>query len=309
MNIVFMGSPEFAVPALEALIKSEHNVVAVYSQPPRPAGRGQKEKPTSVHALALQHNIPAFTPEKLTGDAVTELENLKPDLICVAAYGLLLPKSVLDIAPCLNIHPSALPRWRGAAPMHRTVLAGDTTTDMCIMHMEEGLDTGPIYLRKPFTVGENETTGELHDRMALEGGVCLLNVVNNWATYKSDSIPQEGEAVYAHKFKPEQLKEIRKLDFSKSAEDVHNQIRGLSPWPGAVMKHNGEDIKVLKSTIENTESTGNAGEIMSVSAEKISVSCAKGSINLHILQRSGKKAIPVSDFIRGYSINVQDSVL
>lgn len=302
-----MGSPEFAVPALQTLIESSHELLAVYSQPPRPAGRGQKLKPTPVHALAEKHNIPVYTPPKLKGEAVEELASMQPDLICVAAYGLLLPQSVLNIAPCLNIHPSALPRWRGAAPMHRTILAGDTTTDMCIMEMEKGLDTGPVYLRKPYDIGENETTGELVDRLAVEGGKALLEVVDNWqTTYEGNGVPQEGEATYAHKFKPEDLKEIRALNFSQSAEEVHNQIRGLSPWPSSVMTHNGEEIKVLKSTIDSKESVGTAGEVLHVSNEKVTVQCATGAVNLLLLQRSGKKAMNIDDFIRGYTFNVGD---
>lgn len=304
MNIVFMGSPEFAVPTLEKIIESSHNVLAVFSQPPRPAGRGQKVKTTPVHALAEKHNIPVFTPVKLTQADFDQLNALKPDVIVVVAYGLILPKAVLDVAPCINLHPSALPKWRGAAPMNYPVLHGEAETDICIMEMEEGLDSGPVYLRETYTIGENETAGELHDRFKDLGAEHMVKVLDEWVSYKDAAIPQEGETCYAHKFKTEDLSALRQLVFEKSALELHNQIRGLSPWPGAVCLHGGVEVKVLASKLSTHTPRGVVGEVLAVDDEGIHVNTAQGVVCFVTLQRAGKRAMAAADFVKGYPVHV-----
>ncbi len=300
-RIVFMGTPAFAVPALETLLKTQ-TVVGVYSQPPRPAKRGQKVQKSPIHQVAEQHGVPVFNPEKLTPEATEELKALKPDIICVAAYGLLLPQRVLDVAPCLNIHPSQLPRWRGAAPIQHTVLAGDSMTDMCIMHMEKGLDTGPVYLRVPYPVLPNDTSGDLHDRMAIAGAQHLLEVLNAWPNIQAKPQVDEG-TTYAHKITPE----MRPTDWNKPALEVHNHIRGLAPWPGATCTHGDTTLKLLRSSLlTSSGQLGNAGEILSADGDGIVIACGTGSINITELQRPGKKAMPVAEFLKGYPLQKGD---
>jgi methionyl-tRNA formyltransferase len=309
MRIIFMGSPDFAVPSLENLVKKGHEVVAVYSQPPRKSGRGQKITPTAVHKAAEALAIPVETPEKLNADAQEILKQYKPDLICVAAYGLILPEGVLNIAPCINVHPSALPRWRGAAPMNYPILAGDTTTDVCIMHMEKGLDCGDVYLRKAYNISEDETAGELMERLTNEGATALEEVVKNWDTYKTAGIQQVGETTYAHKFRPADLADIRKLDFNKSPSELHNQVRGLSPWPGAVCTHGDNELKVLKSTNPRITKTNEPiGTIISSNENGLTVACAGGNITFTTLQRAGKKEMPVSEVLKGYPMNIGEII-
>lgn len=291
-----MGTPDFAVPSLQALINEGFNMVGVYSQPPRPAGRGKKLTPSPIHKLAEQNNIPVFTPEKFTPEAIAELTSLAPDFICVAAYGLILPQKVLDIAPCLNVHPSALPRWRGAAPLQHTILAGDPFTHMCIMQMEAGLDTGPVYLREQHDVGLNETAGELHDRMAQIGGESLVTVLKNWPM--ESTAQSEQDITYASKITPD----MRPTDFNKPAWDVHNHIRGLSPWPGATATHGETTLKLLKSEV-TTEINGTIGTVMDTQ-NGIVIACATGAIRITELQRPGKKPQPAKEFLKGFDINI-----
>ncbi|MFT7144463.1 MAG: methionyl-tRNA formyltransferase [Alphaproteobacteria bacterium] len=308
MKIVFMGSPEFAVPTLNALATSMHDVVAVYSQPPRPSGRGQKVRKTPVHELAEKYDIPVFTPEKLQDDAVDTLTSLKPDLIIVVAYGLILPESVLNIAPSINLHPSALPKWRGAAPMNYPILNGERETDICIMQMEKGLDSGPVYLRESYNIGENETAGELHDRFKDLGAKHMLHVVDHWAEYKNSAVPQGGETCYAHKFKPQELKQLRTLDFTQSALEIHNQVCGLSPWPGAIFEHEGHEIKVLKSEVAVKTYEGQSGVVCDARGHKFFVQTHDGIIAFTELKRAGKRAMSADDFLKGYPINVGDQL-
>ena len=306
MRIVFMGSPDFAVPTLEKLIESAHDVVGVFSQPPRPAGRGMKEQKTPVHRVAEAYHIPVFTPKRIDDTAFAELQTLQPDLIVVAAYGLILRKRVLDLAPCLNIHPSALPRWRGAAPLNWTILAGDKNTEICIMHMEEALDTGPVYKRIPIELEDNETAGSLHNKAAQIGAKGLIEVVNNWADFKNKASPQSNEGVtYAHKIE----KDDRLTDFSKPAEEVLNHIRGLSPFPCATGKMEGVNYKFLMAEHGPNDAHGNlrggarAGSVLAANpAEGLVVACGKGSIRLSRLQKEGKAAMDDIAFLRGNNL-------
>lgn len=297
-KIVFMGSPDFAVPTLEALIASPHDVVGVFSQPPRPAGRGMKEQKTSVHRVAEAYNIPVFTPKRIDNTAFDALKTLQPDFIVVAAYGLILKRRVLDLAPCLNIHPSALPRWRGAAPLNWTIMAGDKTTEICIMQMEEGLDTGPVYTRVWLKLADNETAGSLHNKAALIGAEALVDVVTHWPNYKNNAAPQtEVGVTYARKIE----KADRVTDFGLPAEEVLNHIRGLSPFPAATGKMGGENYKFLMA--EHAHGSGAAGTIVAANpASGLVVACGQGAVRLSRLQKEGKAPMDDLSFLRGNNL-------
>jgi methionyl-tRNA formyltransferase len=291
-KIIFMGTPEFAVPALKGLLKA-HEVVAVYTQPPRPAGRGQKDRKSPIHLLAEQNNIPFFTPTKLATC------NLQPaaDIAVVAAYGLLLPEWFLQSFKygCINIHPSALPRWRGAAPIQRTVLAGDTHTDICIMQMEKGLDTGAVLKRESLPVPPRITSGELHDILAEKSVPLLLDVLKN-----IDSItpqPQSAEGItYARKIE----KSEARIDWNKSAEEIDRLVRGLNPFPGAYFEVNGERVKVWQAeVVVGVWSLECSGKILD---DTLLIRCGGNALRLLKLQREGKKAVSAEEFLRGFPL-------
>jgi methionyl-tRNA formyltransferase len=297
LKLIFMGTPAFAVPTLQALIDSHHTVVAVYSQPPRPAGRGKKEHASPIHQLAEQHSIPVYTPNSLKSPEIqAEFAAHGADAAIVVAYGLLLPEAILNGCSmgCVNVHPSALPRWRGAAPLPCTLLAGDTTTDICIMQMDKGLDTGAVLLRTSYDVPEDITTGELHDWLSTQAAPLVLETLEGLQAGTITPQPQQGEATYAPKID----KEDRPIDWSLPVEFVHNHIRGLSPYPGATFDYQGEIIKVLRSENANTVSFAKAGTVMN---DQLSVACGDGGvIRLKTLQRAGKSAMNVDEFLRGF---------
>lgn len=299
MRIVFMGTPDFAVPALKALLSSAHEVVAVYTQPPRPAGRGMKLSPSPIQQLAEQHGIPVEYPEKLTIEATEKLKSYTPDMLVVAAYGLLLPQRVLDIAPSLNIHPSSLPRWRGAAPLQHTVMAGDTTTDLCIMQMVKALDAGDVYLRIPYILKADETAGSLHDVMANMGAQALLDVITDWQVYQHKGVPQQGDVIYAHKID----NTTRMLDWTRPAKALMSHVRGLSPWPGATAILLGETYKIGEAQL--AAGHGQAGEVL-VADDKhgLVVACGEGALRLTKLQRPGKAMMDDTAMLRGHSLSV-----
>jgi methionyl-tRNA formyltransferase len=286
MKVVFMGTPVFALPTLKALISSEHKVVAVYTQPPRPAGRGQKETPSPVHQFALEKNIPAYTPVSLkTPEAQAQFASHNADIAVVVAYGLLLPKTILGAYPrgCINVHPSKLPRWRGAAPIQRTIMAGDKETAICIMQMDEGLDTGDILLQKNFAITDGTTAGALHDWLAEEAAPLVLDVLKN----NPPPLKQQNTGVeYANKI----TKEECRIDWSKPAETIYYQILGLSPIPGASFEHKGEIIKIFNAHYSKTNSEDG----------KYSIPCNPGRIYPTELQRPGKKRMTVNEFMLGF---------
>ncbi len=301
MKVIFMGTPEFAIPTLEALIASDHEVVAVYTQPPRPAGRGKKDHPSPVQELAEKHSIPVFTPttlkDKETQDAFAAHG---ADVAVVAAYGLILPKPVLDATPhgCINIHPSRLPRWRGAAPIQRTIMFGDQDTSICIMQMDEGLDTGDVLLEKEdIMISENMTTGELHDLLAADSAPLLLEALESVEAGTLTPRKQDDHwAVYA----PKVEKTERKIDWSWPAELVHHHIRGLSPYPTATFTIEDETIKVLRSEMAHTISFAKPGTLMN---DQLSVACGDGGVvRLRELQRPGKQVMQANEFLRGFPL-------
>ncbi|MBU3031262.1 methionyl-tRNA formyltransferase [Paracoccus marinaquae] len=292
MRVVFMGTPEFSVPALRALVAA-HDVVAVYSQPPREAGRGQKPRPSAVQAAAEALGITVRTPLRLR-DAVAQAEfvALGADVAVVVAYGLILPQPVLD-APrlgCLNIHASLLPRWRGAAPIHRAVMAGDAEIGVAIMQMEAGLDTGPVLAEARTTIGAEETTADLHDRLAGMGADLIVEVL---AGLPMTAVPQSGAGVsYAAKID----KAEARIDWTRPAVEIDRQIRGLSPFPGAWCEIGAERVKLLRSRLANGQ--GAPGEVLS----GFRIACGAGAVEITEAQRSGKKPMAARDLLRGWAL-------
>lgn len=288
-----MGTPEFSVPVLEALA-ARHEVVAVYSQPPRPAGRGKELRPSPVQACAERLGLPVRHPVSLKGaEAQAEFAALGADVAVVVAYGLILPQAVLD-APrfgCLNIHASLLPRWRGAAPIHRAIMAGDAETGICIMRMEAGLDTGPVLLRKAVAIGVGEVTAELHDRLSAIGARLIVEALERLPSL--DAVPQPAEGVtYAAKID----KAEARVDWSMPAVQVDRLIRGLSPFPGAWCMAGGERVKLLRSRV--VTGGGAPGQVLG----GLVVACGEGAVEITLAQREGKKAQGPEDFLRGFSL-------
>lgn len=303
LRIIFMGTPAYAVPTLQALSEAGHEIVAVYSQPPRPAGRrGLELKPSPVHEAAERLGLSVFTPKSLKGeDEQADLSALKADAAVVVAYGLLLPQAVLD-APRLgawNGHASLLPRWRGAAPIQRAIMAGDAETGVMIMKMDAGLDTGPVALTQTVAIPENMTTGELHDRLS---EVTARLMVDAMARLESGDLPvrpQPDEGVsYASKI----LKTETRIDFSRSAQEVHNHVRGLAPAPGAWFEledANGRAERVRLLQTELAEADTSAAEPGTVLDENLLVACGEGAVRLERLQKAGGKPLAAQEFLRG----------
>jgi methionyl-tRNA formyltransferase len=295
MRIIYMGTPEFAVPALEALVAAGHEVVAVYSQPPRPGGRrGRELTPSPVHKRAQELGIELRHPVSLKGAEEQEaFAALQADVAVVAAYGLILPKAVLA-APrhgCLNLHGSLLPRWRGAAPIQRAILAGDAETGIGIMQMEAGLDTGPVRLESRTPIAD-KTTGELTQELAAMGAELIVQVLADLEAYPPHAQPDEG-ITYAHKID----KAEARLDFSASAEQVLRQIRAFMPAPGAFFELEGERHKVLSA--ELAEGNGPSGATLD---DTLTIACGSGAIRMQTVQRAGKPAMPSADLLRGRPI-------
>jgi len=301
LRIIFMGTPEFSVPSLVELIGHGHEVVACYSQPPRPAGRrGLELKKSPVHEKAEAFGIPVFTPERLKGDAEqAEFANHNADVAIVIAYGLLLPKPILE-APqygCYNGHASLLPRWRGAAPIQRAIMAGDHETGVNIMKMDEGLDTGDVALGERFAIGENMTAGELHDALSLLTADLMVRAVGALERGSLDLTPQSEEGVvYASKI----LKDESRIDWRKPSVEVHNHIRGLAPFPGSWCEMQLGD-KLQRVKILGTELSDASGAPASI-AEGLTICCEKGAIKINRLQRAGKQAQSAEEFLRGNQV-------
>jgi methionyl-tRNA formyltransferase len=295
MRVVFMGTPDFSVGVLDALVAAGHEIAAVYSQPPRPAGRGKKDRPSPVHARAEALGLEVRTPVSLkTEEAQAEFAALHADVAVVVAYGLILPQAILD-APargCLNIHASLLPRWRGAAPIHRAIMAGDAQTGVCIMQMEAGLDTGPVLLRDALEIGAEETTLLLHDRLAVMGARLVVEALARLEDLVPQVQPEDG-VIYAAKID----KAEARIDWSRPAVEVDRLIRGLSPFPGAWFELDGVRVKVLGSKL--VEGAGAAGQVLD---EALHVACGSGAVALTRLQKAGKGAQDVDVFQRGMQI-------
>jgi len=297
MRVVFMGTPDFSVPTLTELVSSGHEVVAVYTRAPKPAGRGQEERKSPVHLAAEGFGIPVFTPRSLKGEAEQIVfASHDAEVAVVVAYGLLLPKPILD-APeygCLNLHGSLLPRWRGAAPIQRAIMAGDRQTGIMVMRMDEGLDTGPVSLGEVIPIGPDMTAGELHDAMMRVGADLMGRAMAALERGSLDFTPQpEQGALYATKIE----KSEARIDWSRPAAEVHNHIRGLSPFPGAwfELELGGKRvrIKALRSTL--AQGSGAPGAILS----GLTIACGEGAVQLTQVQREGKGAMDSATFLRG----------
>ncbi|MBN8531177.1 MAG: methionyl-tRNA formyltransferase [Alphaproteobacteria bacterium] len=300
-KLVFMGTPAFALPALEALLEEGYAVAAVYSQPPRPAGRGQKLTPGPVHAFAESRGIEVRTPVTLK-DAETQaaFRALDADLAVVAAYGLLLPLPILESTKhgCVNLHPSLLPRWRGAAPLQRTILTGDQETGVCLMAMEQGMDTGAVYACERSAVGERETFGQLHDRLAKQGAQMLRKHLPAILDGTLLPIPQSAEGVL---HAPKIRKEEGRIDWSKSALELDCLVRGMNPAPGAFFLHGEETIKVWEAMPEPAPTSAMPGTVLD---DRLLIACGNGTaLRLLILQRPGKKALPAREFLQGCALS------
>jgi methionyl-tRNA formyltransferase len=294
-----MGTPEFAVPVLAGIIADGHLVTAVYTRAPQPAGRrGLEPFPSPVHAAALRFDIEVLTPRTLrSGAAVATLRGFKPDVAVVAAYGLILPKTVLDVPAkgCLNLHASLLPRWRGAAPIERAIMAGDLETGVVVMRMEEGLDTGPVALKERIAIGPDANAGEIHDKLAHIGAGLMTSALAMLEHGELAFAPQAEEGViYAHKID----KAEARIDWRKPALDVHNLVRGLSPFPGAFFEaglgKGLERVKVLRAHVES-----GAGMPGCVLDDGLTIACGEGAIRLLVVQRAGRVPMPAADFLRG----------
>lgn len=294
LRIAFMGTPDFAVPALNALAEAGHTIVAVYSQPPRPTGRGHHEHPSPVHAFAQSKGIAVFTPTSLkSAEEQDRFRALELDLAVVAAYGLILPQAILD-APrlgCINIHASLLPRWRGAAPIHRALLAGDPQTGITIMQMEAGLDTGPMLTMQALDIAPDDTTARLHDRLAALGARMIVEAVDNLAQGRLTPQPQPQEGVtYAKKLE----KDEGRIDWTQAASHIAIQARGLNPWPGLWCEIGGQRLKVLEASLH--PGSGAPGTVI---AAPLVVACGHGALSLDRVQRAGKAAVAAADYVRG----------
>ena len=296
LRIAFMGTPDFAVPLLAELIAEGHDIAAVYSQPARPKGRGLQEEPTPVAKLALQHGLEVRTPVSLkNAEAQAAFAALSLDIAVVAAYGLLLPKPILE-APrlgCWNLHGSLLPRWRGAAPVQRAIMAGDDKTGVMVMRMEEGLDTGPVLMTEETPIGR-KTAGELTDELAHSGAKLMARALKAMEAGNTAAVPQPEEgATYAKKI----LKDEARIDWTKSAAEVDCHIRGLSPWPGAWSEAGGERLKILFA--EPVSGSGAPGTVLD---DQLTIACGEGAVRLLRLQRPGKSAMNAADLLRGWSL-------
>ena len=300
MKLIFAGTPEFAAHALKALIAAGHEISLVLTQPDRPAGRGMSLQPSAVKHVALQHGLPLFQPERLK-DPTTHapIRAAQAELMVVVAYGLILPQAVLDIPPrgCINIHASLLPRGRGAAPIHRAIEAGDTQTGVTLMQMDAGLDTGPMLAMQAIAIGEHETTGQLHDRLAQLGGETIVA-----ALAQPDSLapqPQaEAGATYANKIG----KSEAQLDWRQPAAVLARKIRAFDPFPGASLVLADQPVKIWRAVALATQNSGNPGEISSADASGIVVACGEGALRLLELQKPGGRRLASADFLRGHPL-------
>ncbi len=299
LRIVFMGTSEFAVPVLAGIIAQGHIVTAVYTRAPQPGGpRGLEPTPSPVHAEALRFGIEVVTPRTLrSGDAVATLREFNPDVVVAAAYGLILPRAILDVPAkgCLNLHASLLPRWRGAAPIERAIMAGDTATGVVVMRMEEGLDTGPVALAERIAIGPDANAGEIQDKLVLIGAGLMTRALAALEHGGLAFTPQAKAGVtYAHKID----KAEARIDWRKPASDVHNLIRGLAPFPGAFFEADLgkglERVKVFRTRI--VQGDGMPGRVLD---DGLTIACGEGAIRLLEVQRSGKAPMPAGDFLRG----------
>jgi methionyl-tRNA formyltransferase len=297
-----MGTPEFSVNALREIIKAGHEIVAVYSQPPRPSGRGQMLRNSPVHQAALEYNIPVFTPKSLKNiEEQQKFSSLEADIAVVVAYGLLLPKAIIEACYCINIHASLLPKWRGAAPIHRSIMAGDEKTGITIMKMDEGLDTGDMLMVEEVDITSHITTGILHDELSIVGAKLVVKALDKIGLGEITPVKQHGSATYASKI----MKEEAHIDWNLSGEQMILNIRAFNPYPGAYFKYKGEKIKILEADFVSNSEITEVGKILD---ENFAISCGDGKIIPKVMQRQGKKAMPINELLRGFKVEVDCSI-
>lgn len=300
MRIAFAGTPAFAAAALQALVESHFDVALVLTQPDRPAGRGLRKSPSAVKQLASHRGLAIAQPQTLRNDEIlTQLRSISAQAMVVAAYGLILPSAVLDLFPagCINIHASLLPRWRGAAPIQRAILAGDRETGISIMRMEQGLDTGPVYLARAIPILPDDSTGSLHDRLAALGARCIVQALAQIANGALVPSPQPADGIsYAHKItKPEAA-----IDWKRDSQEVDRQVRAFNPFPGAFSLLRSETVKIWRG-FAAASGQGAPGEILGCGSDGIAVACGKGMLKITELQKSGGRRLSAAEFLRGLS--------
>lgn len=302
LNIVFGGTPEFAVPALEALLAARMQVAAVYTQPDRPAGRGQKTQASAVKECALRHGLHVEQPQSLrTPDAAAHLRSFVPDVMVVVAYGLILPQAILDVPRlgCVNIHGSLLPRWRGAAPIQRAILAGDKETGISIMRMDAGLDTGPVLSMHPTPIDPTETAASLHDRLAKMGADALVQSLSKYANGELKPRRQaENGVTYAHKIK----KEEALIDWRRSASEIDAQVRAFNAWPIAETRWQGQQLRIWEATPFDLTHESPPGTVIEADDQGVIVGAGNGALAIRRLQLAGRKAMPAADFLNAHRI-------
>lgn len=300
-----MGTPAFALPTLQALYAAGHEIAAVYTQPPRPAGRGQKDTPSPVHQWAEEHGLKVYTPVSLkTPEAQAEFKSHRAEIAVVVAYGLLLPKAILEAYPlgCINVHPSKLPRWRGAAPIQRTIMAGDKDTAIVIMQMDEGLDTGDMLLIEPYSIPDGTNAGALHDTLAVKAGPLVLKTLEGLKNKEIAGIKQpEAGVEYAKKI----TKEECRIDWNQPAEKIYQHILGLSPSPGANFEYQGETIKIFDAKVDGGPLHDKPGTLLD---KELGIACNPGVLHPQLLQRSGRKRMPLPEFLHGFTFSPGDKV-
>ena len=300
LKLVFMGTPEFAVPTLQALIDAGHDIRAVYTQPPRPAGRGHKARRSAVHEIADAGGIPVRTPPSLKpADVQGAFAACEADAVVVVAYGLLLPRPVLEASRlgCVNLHASLLPRWRGAAPIQWAILSGDSETGVCTMMMEAGLDTGPVLACERINIGPLSNAGDLHDSLASLGAPLMVRTLNGLAAGTMVPSPQAADGItHARKIMPADSR----IDWHKSAVELERLVRAMAPVPGAWFEHDGSRVKVMLAIATESASDAVAGTILD---EELTVRCGVGALRLVRLQRAGRKPMSATTLLRGFPIS------
>lgn len=305
-KVVFMGTPDFAVPCLDMLVQQNYDVVAVVTQPDRPKGRGQKLTSSPIKVRALEYGITVLQPVKIKEyDTIVQLTALKPDLIVVVAFGQFLPEALLKLPPlgCINVHASLLPHYRGAAPIHWAVINGEKFTGVTTMYMDIGMDTGDMILKAETPINEYDTTGQLHDRLSQMGADILEKTIRLILDGKAPRIPQDhNQATYA----PLLTRDLEKIDWQRSAVKIHNLVRGLNPWPGAYCQYNGNNLKIWETRVHDTNYDGQCGKIREITSEGILVETGKGIIELLTVQPENKRRMKARDYAFGYGLSYSD---
>ncbi|MEK6682860.1 MAG: methionyl-tRNA formyltransferase [Nitrospirota bacterium] len=301
MKIIFMGTPEFAAPSLDALLNSKHNVAAIVTQPDKPAGREKRLTPPPVKVRALKAGLTVLQPERIKDEGfLNALSELNPDIIVVAAYGKILPAKILHLPKygCINVHASLLPKYRGAAPINWAIINGENEAGITIMQMDEGLDTGDILLQEGIPIAKDDTTGTLSVRLSQLGAKLLIKALEAIDVGRIKAIPQDNSKA---SFAPILKKGTGRIDWTREAEDIYNMVRGMDPWPGAFTYYKGEMWRVWKTAVGNNRN-GTPGTVINVDGGKIDIACGKGVISITEMQPANKRRMAVSDFLRGNKI-------